>query len=255
MPERWAVLTNPRSLFGLYVVMTIAASLAKYLTDGQFFHHTATTQINNFMIFKSAFFNLRAAHDLYLPHPAQYFDLYKYSPTFALLMAPIALLPDLLGLCVWNLLNALALSLAITTLPVPPRPTHSALHWFIALPLLTSVQNAQSNGLVAALLLGTFHCLEQRWVLRAALCIGLAFYIKIFGIVAVVLGVLYPDRGKLLAALVLWLALLGGLPLLVISADQLALLYTSWGNLLWQDHTASVGVSVGSSLRHFDGYL
>ena len=61
MPERWAVLTNPRRLFGLYVVMTIAASLAKYLTDGPFVHHTATTQINNFMIFKSTFFNLRAA--------------------------------------------------------------------------------------------------------------------------------------------------------------------------------------------------
>ena len=161
MPEIVAVLKHPRCIFALYVVMTIGASLAKYLSGVAFFDHTAYTHINNFIIIKTAFFNLISNQDLYTLHLDKYWDFYKYSPTFALLMAPIAAMPDILGLIVWNVLNALALYVAIAALPVHSPDTKSAMHWFLLLPLLTSVQNAQSNGLVAALLIGAFNCFEK----------------------------------------------------------------------------------------------
>jgi hypothetical protein len=43
--------------------------------------------------------------------------LYKYSPAFALFMAPFAMLSDFFGLPLWNLLNALVLLSAIFYLP------------------------------------------------------------------------------------------------------------------------------------------
>jgi len=53
----------------------------------------AGRQCNNFLIFRSAFDHLLAGRDLYAAYPAEHADLFKYSPTFALLFAPFALLP------------------------------------------------------------------------------------------------------------------------------------------------------------------
>jgi len=56
--------------------------------------------------------------DLYAPYPNEYWDLYKYSPTFALLMAPLALLPTLAGLAGWNLLNVVFVLIGINMIRV-----------------------------------------------------------------------------------------------------------------------------------------
>src|SRR4051794_1450832 len=48
---------------------------------------------NNFLISRAAFEHLRAARDLYAAYPAEHADLFKYTPTFALLFAPFARLP------------------------------------------------------------------------------------------------------------------------------------------------------------------
>src|SRR5213594_2586973 len=46
---------------------------------------------------------------LYAAHPEQHFDFYKYSPTFAVLFAPLAYLPFALSFLCWTLLNGLLL--------------------------------------------------------------------------------------------------------------------------------------------------
>src|SRR2546430_12969094 len=53
--------------------------------------------------------NLFAGRDLYAAHPEQHFDFYKYSPTFAVLFAPLAYLPFALTFLCWTLLNGLLL--------------------------------------------------------------------------------------------------------------------------------------------------
>ena len=62
-----------RWLLALYVASVIVIAIQK-----GFF-----TPDNNFAIFRASFGNLVAGRDLYAPHPDQYLDLYKYSPTFA----------------------------------------------------------------------------------------------------------------------------------------------------------------------------
>src|SRR3989454_11788373 len=70
--------------------------------------------------------NLFAGRDLYAAHPEQHFDFYKYSPTFALLFAPLAYLPFALAFLCWSLLNALLLWYALDRL-LPERPATVAL--------------------------------------------------------------------------------------------------------------------------------
>ena len=109
-------------------------------------HHLHTE--NNFAIFRGAFFNLAAGRDLYAGYPALYFDRFKYSPSFAFLIGPIAVVPTSLGLALWNLLNALSLWWMLVRLFPPSRALIALL--LVALELFGSLQTAQSNGLVTA---------------------------------------------------------------------------------------------------------
>src|SRR5204863_55917 len=76
---------------------------------------------NNVSIFRSATFNLFAGRDLYAAHPEQHFDFYKYSPTFAVLFAPLAYLPFALTFLCWTLLNGLLLWYALAQLAAAGR--------------------------------------------------------------------------------------------------------------------------------------
>lgn len=71
------------------------------------------TAYENYVIFKNSFTHFIAGLNPYANFPAEQWDLYKYSPAFALCMAPFAALPDWAGLPIWNLLNALGLLAAI----------------------------------------------------------------------------------------------------------------------------------------------
>ena len=69
--------------------------------------------LQNYAIFRDAFRHLVAGKDLYAAFPLETWDLYKYSPTFALLMFPFAALPYGAGAVVWNLTNSLVLFVAV----------------------------------------------------------------------------------------------------------------------------------------------
>jgi len=181
---------------------------------------------NNFRVFRSASLNLFAGRDLYAAHPEQHFDFYKYSPTFALLFAPLAYLPFALAFLCWSLLNALLLWYALDRL-LSERPATVALA-LVYLEVLFSMQYGQSNALVAALLILAFIALEQGRQGRAAALLGVDAFIKIFPLAGVSLALFHPRRARfalLAAAALVGLALL---PLAVVPPHQLAAQYRSW---------------------------
>jgi len=181
---------------------------------------------NNFRVFRSASLNLFAGRDLYAAHPEQHFDFYKYSPTFALLFAPLAYLPFALAYLCWSLLNALLLWYALDRL-LPERPATVALA-LVYLEVLFSMQYGQSNALVAALLILAFIALEQGRQGRAAALVGVDAFIKIFPLAGVSLALFHPRRTRfalLAAAALVGLALL---PLAVVPPHELAAQYRSW---------------------------
>src|SRR6188768_1458880 len=89
------------------------------------------THYNNFKIFKESYFHLTENKDLYALYPKVYFDPFKYSPTFALFMAPFAWINDVAGLYLWNLLNALILFFALWKLPFRSDRTRLAAFAFV----------------------------------------------------------------------------------------------------------------------------
>jgi hypothetical protein len=228
----------------LFLLIAIAGSLSQYLKGPQFFNNLPYTHYNNFIIFKQSFYHLLQGKDLYALYPSEYWDFYKYSPSFALFMAPFFIFPDLIGLILWNVLNCLVLYFALMKVSGIDRKAKSLLLLFVMIELFTSVQNAQSNGLLAGLLIMAYSALEKKEVLLATLLIIFSFYLKIFGIAAVILFFLYPEKLKFILYSTAWMFILGILPLLLISPEQLHHLYQGWINLLISDQSVSQGLSV-----------
>jgi alpha-1,2-mannosyltransferase len=140
--------------------------------------------------------------DLYEPHrPKTVQDGFRYSPTFAILMAPFAVLPDYLGGVAWRLVSAGALLaslfwLARRVLPIKLTADQFAWLLLLSLPLsLQSVNNGQANVLVIACMIASVAAVNtQRWNF-ASLLITLAFICKVYPLaLGMLLMVLYPRQ-------------------------------------------------------------
>ena len=254
------IFENPRFIFGVYMLLALSATLQSYYGSPTIFNDLEYTAYNNYLIFKQSFFHLIEGKDLFILYPKEHWDLYKYSPTFSLMMAPLAILPDVVGLFIWNLLNALVLFFGIKKLQLPARfkgiefsKISMFIILFVGLELMTSLQNEQSNGLLAGLIILAFVFLEKEKIWLGTLCITLTFYIKIFGIVAFALFLVYPQKGKFILSSAVWMIVLGLLPAVFVGFDQLIFLYGSWGRMLGEDHAASYGYSVMGWLQIWFG--
>jgi hypothetical protein len=211
------------------------------------------TRYNNYIIFKQSFFHLLENKDLYLEYPTEYIDWYKYSPSFPILFVPFVYLPDAIGLFTWNLLNALVLFFALWRLPFKSDKLKLLLIGFVLIELLTSVRNAQSNGLIAGLILFAFHYLEKNRIAWATLFIVLTIFIKLFGIVAFILFILYPDKWKAALFSIFWIIFIALLPMVFLSYSQLLVQYQSWLAILQVDHRDFNGLSVAGWLYSWFG--
>lgn len=201
------------------------------------------TFYNNYVIFKSSWHHLAGGTNLY-DYYHEYADLYKYSPTFAFLMAPFAALPDPAGLFLWNVLNIFTLFFAISSLPLITNKKMFFMILFILQELVVATQNSQSNALLAGLLILAFNFLEKKNIPLAAFFIVLGGFIKVFSFAGVLLFLLYPKKLKSVFFLGLWFAVLFVLPLLINSPSQLLQQYENWWTLLKSDHAASTGMSI-----------
>lgn len=233
--NRWSWLYSWHLLVIWSIGLTVAATLHKYWLG--------TESYNNFLIFRASFLHLVQGLDLYTLFPAEHFDYYKYSPSFAFFMAPLSVLPTWAGVTVWNVLNTAVLLLGVYRLPVSQR-SRALIVWIIIVELLTSLQNFQSNALIVGLMLLTFDALERRKPGYAALWITLLLHIKVFGAAIMMLMFFYPEKLRFVRSVLLWIVAVTALPLLVVAPERLFALYRSWYDLLSSDHAVSLGLSV-----------
>ena len=199
---------------------------------------------NNFRIFKFSFYHLVQGKDIYQLFPDDHWDLYKYSPGFALCFGLLSWMPDTIGLLLWNLINSLCLFAGIRLLPGLNDEKKSWILLFCLLEMLLSIQNTQSNGLMAGLTVLGFALAERRNYFLSTLCIVFSFYIKIYGALAFLFYLFYPGKLKLMGWSLFWMLFFAFLPLLVVNGHQLVFLYQSWLHLLLNDRSASIGLSV-----------
>jgi len=199
---------------------------------------------NNLSIFRSASLNLFAGRDLYAAHPEQHFDFYKYSPTFALLFAPLAYLPFALAFLCWSLLNGLLLWYALDRL-LPEREATVALA-LLYLEVLLALQYGQSNALVAALMILAFLAFEGRQQVGAAVSITGGAAVKLFPLAALSLAVFHPRRLRFAAVFIAVFAAAVALPLVAIPLGDLLAQYRSWHAIEAKD-----ALRRGYSLMHY----
>lgn len=209
----------------LFAAIALIASVHRLLLgEGSF---------NNYTIFACSWRHLLDNVNLYAISPDHY-DLYKYSPTFAVFMAPFAMLPRCLGLILWNMLNMLLPVWAVSKLSITQKQKNLLL-LIVLIELLSSVQNSQSNGIMLGLIVGAFAFFEKGQPVPALLLICLGFYIKIFAAVAALLFLFYPQKGKSILSGIIFVVLLGLLPLVAVAPDFLGWQYSNWLQLLAND--------------------
>lgn len=210
------------------------------------------TEYNNFKLFKYSFFHLLDGKNLYDIYPERAWDFYKYSPTFALLMGPMAVLPDVVGLIIWNILNAITVFLAIRMLPFSVR-TQCLVLWFIAMELLTCLQNTQSNGLMCGLMIAAYGSMQRGKPIWATLWLVLAAYIKVYSVIGFCLMLFYPGKVRFMLYVIMWTVILWALPLIVTPLPTLIWQYKNWVALMIADAGAAVGLSVAGWLNTWFG--
>jgi hypothetical protein len=201
-------------------VLWVAAVIGATVQQGVLHHN------NNFLIFRAASWHLLHGQDLYAAYPALHFDYYKYSPTFALLFLPFALPPFWMAMLLWNTLNAATLYFAIGTV-LPLRKANVA-RAIVFLDMLGSLQNVQSNALVAALIIFTFAAYERRHTVLGSAAAMIGAVIKVFPLAGVTFALFHRRKLRVAAALAVSAVVLATLPLLVTTPAVLQMQYASW---------------------------
>lgn len=218
-----SVTATRRFVAALWIIAVIAATV----------QHGFAHQNNNYLIFRAASMHLLHGQDLYAAYPTLHFDFYKYSPTFALLFLPFALLPFALSMLLWNAINAAALWIGIGAV-LPARQATIA-RAIVFLDMLGSLQNVQSNALVAGLIILTFAAYERRHTVLGSLAAGIGAAIKIFPIIGVTFALSHPRKLRVAIAVVVTTVVLLALPLLVTPWATLMAQYASWRAIEMRD--------------------
>jgi hypothetical protein len=240
-----AFISNRKVIAGLYILFALASSIPvlkgskTYENGGQEY-----TRYNNYRIFEQSFKHLTNYQDLYMLYPEEHWDLYKYTPSFSVFFGIFYIMPDWLGVSIWNLFNALVLLVAIYFLPKLNDYQKGLISLIVLIELTTSMQNHQSNALIAGLIVLAFGLLERNKHSWAALSIVFSVFIKLFGIVGFALFMFYPQKWKIALYSLLWMFVLFLLPLIFVDITQYTKLLNSFFDTLRNDHDTSYGLSV-----------
>ena len=230
----------------LRVLVYVATGLIVLAVTAQrsFYPHPHWT----FWIFRASFWHLIRGQNLYAHYGNH--DLFKYSPTAALLFAPFATPTFAVGLLLWNAFNATALIAALSSLLKRGDETLAIL---LVLPeLFIALQASQSNALVASLILFAFVALERGQQVRASLAIATGVAIKLFPIAALSFALLHPRPKRAFLAFALSTLVLFLLPLTVTSPSMLLAQYGWWHGVETTDAVAR-GASVMQMLHQAFG--
>lgn len=238
MKQRLYKFLSLKTIGIIYLLVTIGASLHRYfLGIGHY---------NNYLIFKDSFVHFFYKLNLYVSYPTV--DLFKYSPTFAILMAPFAALPDWLGLILWNLVNTMLFFYAIKRLQVAHKLKVFVLV-FALVELITSVQNSQSNGLLAGLMILSFSYFENQKTIQTAISLSLAFFIKLFGAATGLCFVFYRKRFSFLMYAVLAASVLFIIPFIIGGKEYVTNQYSHWFALISNDQSHELNFSFKTMLE------
>lgn len=223
-------LTDYRTLLGLWLLIGVCAAIFKMHNH------------NNFLIFRGVFWHTIDQLPLFIHYPAEYGDMNHYGPLFSLVIAPFAVVPEWLGLIMWDVALALFLYVAIRNLaPQPstlnPQPSSLAPRtsyleiftlWFCAHELLTGLFMQQFNVAIAAIIILSFILIERERDFTAAFFIILGTFVKLYGIVGLAFFFFSRHKGRFVLALLFWSVVMFVAPMLISSPEYIIGQYADW---------------------------
>ncbi|MDR1881597.1 MAG: DUF2029 domain-containing protein [Prevotella sp.] len=182
---------------------------------------------NNYLIFKHVFYHTIDQVNLYAEYPDRYFDSNHYGPLFSIIIAPFALLPDYLGIPLWEMAIAATLLIAIYRLPMSWKGK-VVIYWIAMHEMYVNATNSQTNTLIAALITGAFICIKSEKDFWAACFVMLGLFIKLYGIAGLAFFFFSKHKLRLAGYLLLWFAVCFVLPMIISSPRFIVQSYIDW---------------------------
>jgi len=198
--------------------------------------------MNNYLVFKYAYFNAVEGINLYLAYPEHYLDHNYYGPIFCLIIAPFAVLPGNIGIYLWQICNALLLFYAIQQLPLSTLKKNVICIICIQ-ELIISLKEFQTNGAVAALIILAWVMVENKKDFWAALFIMLGLFVKLYGILGIVFFLFSKQKQRFILSLFFWGVVLFILPMPSFGPRYIAGSYLDWYHALLSKNAMNTDVN------------
>ncbi|PWN71368.1 hypothetical protein C1631_001725 [Chryseobacterium phosphatilyticum] len=217
------IVLNPKYIFGVYLIVAIATALSKFSRGYQ--------AINNYLIFKGVFFNTLDQKNLYLQYPEQYSDMNHYGIFFSLLIAPFAIMPDWMGIALWNVANTGIFLYAIHKLPFSD-PKKALFALLCLQEYITAAVSLQFNvALVGLLMLSAIYIYERKEV-QSATAIVVGIFVKLYGIVGLSQFFFIKNKIKFILAGIVVAILCLCIPMIYSSPQFVIQSYSDWATSL-----------------------
>ncbi len=209
----------PKALNILWFMLPAAFAMIKYSLGPKAY--------NNYLIYKHVFLNIIRNANLYDFYPGLYLYQNHYGPSFSLIIAPFAVLPDAIGIVLWCLANALFLFYAIKKLPLD----RNAIQMVMSISLLEmcgSIQSQQFNPMLCSwIILAFVHAINGR-TSTAAFFISGGFLVKLYGVV----GLLFTPFSGRYRSMAIWMIVTMGIlvciPMLYADVSFVLHAYVDW---------------------------
>ncbi|UZT98312.1 glycosyltransferase family 87 protein [Chryseobacterium fluminis] len=213
------ILLNPKYIFGVYLIISVVTAISKYLRGDY--------AINNYLIFKNVFFNTVSQKNLFIHYPDLYFDLNHYGVFFSALIAPFALMPDWLGISLWNVANTFIFVYGIYKLPFSD--SKKAVFGLLCLQeYITAALSLQFNVALTGLLLLSATFIYERKEVQSATAILIGVFVKIYGIVGLTQFLFIKNKAKFILSGLVIAVIFFALPMAYSSPAFVIQSYTDW---------------------------
>jgi len=200
----------------LWFVATIIAVIPKY-----FGNH------NNYKIYKGVYYHLINQTSLYAEYPNEFFDKNHYGPIFGFLIAPFAIMPDLVGLILWSVLLVGLIAWSLHQLPLKTIQI-VAIMWICFNEYLISAQSFQVNAMMVFIIVMSYVFIINKQDFWSAMLISLGTFIKLYGIVGLAFFFFSKNKLKFSFSLLFWSILFFVAPMLITSPSNIIHVYVEW---------------------------
>ena len=210
---------QPIYVYCIYLIVAALCAIMKYLGgEGAY---------NNYLLFKNVFWHTLQEENLYAQYPDLYFDSNHYGIFFSILIAPFAVLPDGLGMPLWNVANAAVLVFSFSKLPLS-----SAKKSFVALlclqEFITAAVSLQFNvALTGLLILSAVFIYEQKET-QSTIAILIGFFVKIYGIAGLSSFFFVKNKVRFIISFIVLGIVFFVLPMLISSSHFGVQSYADW---------------------------